>query len=398
MAVVLVALTVAGLVAVRLGLSAIPLYIAAGILLGPGEPVVLHVVTPTEATDLISRLGIALLLFFLGLEFSLERLTQARTFTLVGGAIDLAIAGGGAVLLSILLVGASAEAVILAGLIYVSSSAVITRALFDFRRLADPETDLILGILVFEDVAIALFLGVAAALAAGGGASAGAVLLTAAVALAVVGGFLFTSRYAPRVFDRFAPRLEREQLLLVTLSVAVGSAALAEAAGLSEAIGALLAGILLSGSALRDEIEQELLGLRDFAAGVFFFSFGLSVNLGDTGLVWTWLVAAVPLAVATKLAGGYLAGRITRLSRVRSLTTGASLIPRGEFTIILSQLAAAGVALDAGFRSRIGAFAGVFVVATTVLGVLFMRDSRRIGRAVFAAGERARDASARSRR
>lgn len=394
LALLLVSLTVAGLVAVRLGLSAIPLYIGAGILLGPGEPTFTHVVTPNEGTDLLSTIGVVLLLFFLGLEFSFERLTQARRVTVIGGLIDLGIAGGAAVAVSVALVGWSAEAVLLSGLIYISSSAVITRALFDFRRLADPETDMVLGVLVFEDLAIALFLGIAAALAAGDAASPVDITLTAMLAVAIVAAFLLASRYAPRIIDRVAARLEREQLLLATLAVAAGSAAIAEAAGLSDAIGALLAGILLSGSALREEIERELLGLRDFAAGVFFFSFGLGVDLGDTGTVWTWLVAAVPVAVAAKLAGGYLAGRATGYSPRRSLDAGAALIARGEFTIILSQLAAAGVALDADFRDRIGPFAGIFVVVTTVIGVLFMRESRRIGRRIFPAPPR--DPKARS--
>ena len=350
----------------------------------------LHIVTPNDATDLISRLGIVLLLFFLGLEFSLERLTQARKFTVVGGAIDLGIAGGGALILAIVLLGFTAEAIILAGLVYVSSSAVITRAMFDFRRLADPETDLVLGVLVFEDIAIALFLAVAAALAIGSDVTALGIAGTVAIALAVVGAFLVASRYTPRIFDRIAPRLEREQLLLLTLTIAVGSAAVCEAAGLSEAIGALLAGVLLSGSRLRDDIEGELLGLRDFAAGIFFFSFGLSVDLGDTGQVWTWLVAAIPVAVATKLLGGYVAGRATGLTPRRSFNTGTSLVARGEFTIILSQLAAAGVALDAGFRDKIGPFAGVFVVATTIIGVLLMKETRRLGRVIFTTGTRAR--------
>jgi CPA2 family monovalent cation:H+ antiporter-2 len=387
---------VAGLAGVRLGFSAIPLYIGAGIILGPGEPVVLHVVTPTEGLELLSDLGIVLLLFFLGLEFSLERLTQARRSTVVGGAIDLAIAGGGALTLSLILLGPGAEAVILAGLIYVSSSAVITRALFDFRRLADPETDLVLGVLVFEDLAIALFLGVAAALATGGDASPAGIAVTATIALLVVGAFLAASKHAPRIFDRYAPRLEREQLLLLTLTIAIGSAAIAESVGLSEAIGALLAGVLLSGSQLRDQIEQELLGLRDFAAGIFFFSFGLGVDLGAIDTVWTWLLAAIPVGVAIKLIGGYVAGQATGLSRARSFNTGTSLIARGEFTIILSQLAAAGVALDASFRERIEPFAGVFVVATTVIGVLFMKESRRIGRAIFA-GARGTQRQTRSR-
>lgn len=207
----LVALTVAGLLALRLRLSVIPLYIAAGILLGPGPPTFTHVISPTEGTELLSRIGIVLL-FFLGLEFSLERLTQARRATLLGGLIDLAIAGGAAVAVAVIVLGPSAEAVILAGLIYISSSAIITRALFELRRLANPETDLVLGVLVFEDLAIALFLGVAAALAAGTSASPLDISLTALIAVGVVASFLLASRYAPRFVDRWAPRLEREQL------------------------------------------------------------------------------------------------------------------------------------------------------------------------------------------
>jgi len=387
----------AGLLAGRLGLSAIPVYIGAGILLGPGEPSFAHVVDPSEGTELLSRLGVVFLLFFLGLEFSLERLTQARRLTLVGGAVDLVVSGGAAIALAVALVGPSSEALLLAGLVYVSSSAIITRALFDFRRLADPETDLVLGVLVFEDLAIALFLGIAAALAAGEATSPAAVASSAALALGMVVAFLVASRYAPAVLDRVAPRLEREQLLLATLGVAVGSAAVAEIAGLSEAIGALLAGVLISGSRIRDEIEQELLGLRDFAAGIFFFSFGLQVDLGGADEVWRWLALALPAAVAAKLVAGYLGGRAVGLSQRRSLNAGAALIARGEFSIILSQLAVGGAALDAAFREKIGPFAGVFVVATTVVGVLFMRESRRAGRILFPGRRRVTDGEPRSR-
>lgn len=342
-----------------------------------------HIVDPSEGTELLSELGIVLLLFFLGLEFSIGRLTQARRFTIVGGLVDLAIAGGGAVILAIALVGPSAEAVLLAGLIYISSSAVITRALFDFRRLADPETDLVLGTLVFEDLAIALFLGVAAALAAGDAASPLAIGGTALLAVAFVAAFLLASRVAPRFIDRYAERLTREQLLLFTLALAIGVAALAEMVRLSEAIGALLAGILISESEIRDDIEQQLIGLRDFAAGIFFFSFGLGVDLGNAGEVWTWLLIGIPVAVVTKLVGGFVAGRVVGLSKRRSLNAGTALVARGEFTIILSQLAVGGAALDATFREDVGFFAGIFVVATTVTGVLFMRESRRVGRILF---------------
>jgi CPA2 family monovalent cation:H+ antiporter-2 len=213
--------------------------------------------------------------------------------------------------------------------------------------------------------------------------------LTGGIALAFVIAFLVASRYAHHAVDVITPRLDREQLLLLTLAIALGAAALAEHAGLSEAIGALLAGILLSGSEARDQIEQQLLGLRDFAASIFFFAFGLQVDLGRFGSVAWWLALAVPVAVLGKLGAGFLAGRSTGFSNRRSINVGSALIARGEFTIILAQLAAAGAALDEGFRERVGPFAGIFVLATAVIGVLMMRESRALGRALFPTPRRA---------
>ncbi len=375
-------LVAASVLAGRLGLSAIPIFIVAGILLGPSGlgPTLIE---PSEGIDLLARLGVVLLLFFLGLEFSLDRLTAARRMVVMGGLIDLAVNGGLGLLVGIALLGPGPEAVLLAGLIYISSSGIVTRALFDLRRLGDDETDLVLGVLVFEDLAIALFLGVAAALATGESVGGLEITATAAIALAFVVAFLLVGRWAHHAIDRVSPRLDREQLLLGALAMALGGAALADAAGLSEAVGALLAGVLLSGSEVRDQIEQQLLGLRDFAAAIFFFAFGLEVDLRDGGDVTEWLLLAVPVAVAGKLVGGYLAGRSTGFTSRESVNVGAALVARGEFTIILANLAAGGVALDAAFRDRVEPFAGLFVLATAVIGVVFMRESRRIGRLAF---------------
>ena len=373
----------ASVLAARLGLSAIPILIVAGILLGP-SPGFPTIIEPSQGIDLLAELGIVLLLFFLGLEFSLDRILAAKRMVLVGGVIDLIVNAGLGLVVGVALLGFGPEAILLAGLIYVTSSGIVTRALFDLRRLADDETDLVLGVLVFEDLAIALFLGIAAGLAAGESVGGGEVAATAGLALAFVVACLLVGRWAHHAIDRIAPRLNREQLLLAALAVAIGGGALGEAAGLSEAVGALLAGILLSGSEIRDQIEQQLLGLRDFAAAIFFFAFGIEVDLGETSQkTAVWLLVAVPIAVGGKLVGGYLAGRTTAFTRRQSVNVGSALIARGEFTIILANLAAGGVALDMAFREQVGVFAGLFVLATAVIGVVFMRESRRIGRFVF---------------
>lgn len=394
LALVLVGVAIASIAAEKLRFSAIPLFIIAGIVLGPSQPF-LALVEPGEPLFLLGEIGVILLLFYLGLEFSLERLTQARRLVLTGGVIDLVVNGGLALLLGILLLGPSAEAVIFAGLVYISSSGIITQALFDLRRLADDETDLVLGILVFEDLAIALFLGVASGLAVGKQVSGGGITLRAAIVVLFVGAFLVASHYLPRFIDKVSPMLERERLVLAALALVVGSAALAEWVGLSAAVGALLAGILLSETEARDRIERHLFGLRDFAAAIFFFGFGLQIQLGDIGEVWVWLLLAVAVAVVGKLVGGWIAGRATGFSRRQSLTVGSSLVARGEFTLILAQLAALGVALDPGFRGRVVSFAGLLVLVTALLGVLLMRESRTVGRALF--GGRRRNAPTTSR-
>ena len=387
LAVILVAVAVMSLLSERLRISAIPLFMVAGVILGPFEPFP-TVIKLDEPLYLLGEIGVILLLFYLGLEFSLDRILQARKLVLTGGVVDLLINGGLGLALGFLLLGPGPEAVLLAGLIYVSSSGVITQALFDFRRLADDETDLVLGTLVFEDLAIALFLGIASGLAVGTAVGGIDLTIRALIVILFVAAFLIASHFLPRYIDRISPRIERERLVLVSLALVVGSAALAEWAGLSAPVGALLAGILLSETEARDRIERHLFGLRDFAAAIFFFTFGLQIDLGSLGSVWSWLLIALGVAVFGKLATGWIAGRMTGFTKRQSFTVGTSLIARGEFTLILAQLAALGTALSPEFREKVVSFAGLLVLVTAALGVILMRESRTMGRALFGSKRR----------
>jgi len=387
LAVILVAVAVMSLLSERLRISAIPLFMVAGIILGPFEPFP-AVIELGDPLALLAELGVILLLFYLGLEFSLERLLQARKLVLTGGMVDLVINAGLGLLLGWFLLGPGPEMVLLAGIIYISSSGVITQALFDFKRLGDDETDLVLGTLVFEDLAIALFLGLASGLAVGTAVDGASLTLRGVIVVVFVGAFLVASHFLPRYIDRISPLIERERLVLVALAVVIGSAALAEWAGLSAPVGALLAGVLLSETEARDRIERHLFGLRDFTAAIFFFTFGLQIDLGALGSVWDWVLLGVAVAVGGKLAAGWIAGRMTGFTRRQSFTVGTSLIARGEFTLILAQLAALGTALSLDFREKIVSFAGLLVLVTAAIGVILMRESRTLGRAIFGSTRR----------
>ena len=373
---VLVAL---GLAARRLGLSAIPAYLLAGLLLGPNEPEQLAIISPSEVTDFVAELGIVFLLFFLGLEFSLSRLTRTGRHIGLGGTVDLVTNLGLGLLVGVAAFGPSYAALILAAAFYVSSSAVAVKGLIDFRRLGDDETDLVLAILVFEDLVVAFMLGFAAV--GGGGPSETLVLVAKALGFVTVG--LAASRWLARPFDRLLDRLPLEFFLLVVFGFLVGSAAVADELGLSEAIGALMAGIVLSETSVRDQIEERFFSFRDIFAALFFFVFGLSIDLGAIGDVG-WIVAlAVVLTLAGKLGTGWIAGKVGGFTSRQSFNVGAALVAHGEFTVILAQLASTNPLLDPGQRIDLVAFAGLYVLATATIGVVLMKESKRLGRALF---------------
>src|SRR5215510_1741313 len=268
-------LCILGLGARRFGISAIPAYLLAGLLLGPNEPKVLTLIQPSEVTHFLAELGIVFLLFFLGLEFSMSRISRTGRHVGLGGLIDLVCNFGVGLLVGYAAFGFTYAALILAMCVYVSSSAIAVKGLIDFRRLGDDETDLVLAVLVFEDLIVAFMLGFAAA--GGGGPSETLILLSKALAFITAG--LAASRWLTKPIDRLLDRLPLEFFLLAVFGFLIGLAAVADELGLSEAIGALMAGIVLSETSVRHQIEERFFSFRDIFAALFFFTFGLSVDL-----------------------------------------------------------------------------------------------------------------------
>ena len=363
----------------RVGLSAIPAYLLAGLLLGPNEPKVLALIRPSEVTDFVAEIGIVFLLFFLGLEFTLGRLARSHRHVLVGGVIDLIVNGAIGLVVGVAAFGLSFGALILAAAIYVSSSAITVKGLIDFRRLADDETDLVLAILVAEDIVIALVLG----FASGGGGELANTLGIVAKAIGFIAAALAVSKWLRRPIDFLLDQLPREVFLLAVFSFVVGSAALSSELGLSDAIGALMAGVVLSETGAREEIEERFFSFRDVFAALFFFVFGLSIDVSAVGRIGWLLALAVTLTVASKVGGGFLAGMAGGYTRRQSFNAGVALVAHGEFTIILAQVAAANPQIARATQDRLVAFSGLYVLATATLGLILMKESKSLGRWLF---------------
>ncbi len=368
-----------GLAASRSGLSAIPAYLLAGIILGPNEPSFIQLVRPSDVTAFVAEIGLIFLLFFLGLEFSVSRLARSGRHIFLGGAADLVVNFGLGLVVGVAAFGVSFAAIVVAACIFVSSSAIAVKALIDFRRLADDETDLVLAILLFEDVVIAAVLGFVAT----GGGTVGTTAGVTAKALLFVGASIAVSRFLGQAIGRLLLRLELEFFLLAVFGFLIGMSAIAKGLDMSEAVGALMAGVVLSESGVREEIEQRFFAIRDVFAALFFFTFALTIDVAKVGEVgWIVLVALV-LTVAGKVGTGLFTGRLGGFTARQGLNAGSALVVHGEFTIIVAQLAAGNAALSFGEQDDIAAFAGIYVLVTATVGVVLMKESKKLGRALL---------------
>jgi monovalent cation:H+ antiporter-2, CPA2 family len=370
-----------GLVASRFGLSAIPAYLLAGLLLGPNDPKQLALIEPSEVTEFVAALGIVFLLFFLGLEFTLDRVTRSQRHAVLGGAIDFAVNASLGLLVGVAAFGFDFAALILAAAIYVSSSAISVKGLIDFRRLADDETDLVLAILVAEDLVLAFVLG----FASGGGGEVNETLTIVAKAVGFVAVGLAASKWLSRVIDRVLDWLPREFFLLALFGFVVGMSAIAQELGLSEAIGALMAGVVLSETSVRGEIEERFFSFRDVFAALFFFVFGLSIDVAAIDEVGWILAGAIVVTLVGKIGGTLWAGRVGGFTRRQSFNAGVALVAHGEFTVILAELATENPSIPAAQQSQLVAFAGLYVLITATLGVVLMKESKVLGRRLFPA-------------
>jgi CPA2 family monovalent cation:H+ antiporter-2 len=370
-----------GLVASRFGLSAIPAYLLAGLLLGPNDPKQLALIEPSEVTEFVAELGIVFLLFVLGLEFTLDRVTRSQRHAVLGGAIDFVVNAGLGLLVGVAAFGFDFAALILAAAIYVSSSAISVKGLIDFRRLADDETDLVLAILVAEDLVLAFVLG----FASGGGGEVNETLTIVAKAVGFVTVALAASKWLSRVIDRILDWLPREFFLLALFGFVVGMSAIAQELGLSEAIGALMAGVVLSETSVRGEIEERFFSFRDVFAALFFFVFGLSIDVAAIDEVGWILAGAVVVTLVGKIGGTLWAGRVGGFTRRQSFNASVALVAHGEFTVILAELATENPAIPDAQKSQLVAFAGLYVLITATLGVVLMKESKVLGRRLFPA-------------
>ncbi|MQS37082.1 cation:proton antiporter [Streptomyces katsurahamanus] len=358
---IILALGLIGRFAGRVGLSPIPLYLLVGLAFGTGG--LLPLSASEDFVAVGAEIGVILLLLLLGLEYSASELVDSLKTQYPSGAVDFVLNALPGAAAALLLGWGPVAAVALAGVTWISSSGVIAKVLTDLGRLGNRETPVVLGILVMEDLAMAVYLPLLTALLAGVGLAGGSITLL--IALGAVGIVLYLALRHGRLISRAVSSDNPEMLLLVVLGLTLLVAGIAQELQVSAAVGAFLVGIALSGE-VAEGARKLLTPLRDLFAAVFFVFFGLST---DPTAIPPVLLPALLLAivtVVTKVLTGWYAARRAGIGPRGRLRAGGALVARGEFSIVIAGLAV-------GTEPKIGPIATAYVLILVVLGPLAAR-------------------------
>lgn len=322
----------------RLKLPTVAGLLASGALMGPFG---LGLVRSIHAIEVLSEVGVVLLLFSIGLEFSLARLRDIFRQVALGGLLQVGLTTAAATGVAILLGQPVGRGIFYGFVIALSSTAIVLRALTERRELDAPHGRFIVGTLIFQDLCVVpmvLIVPMLGAQAPGGGAAAGIGLAIGKAALLVVGTVTLARFVVPRIFSWVDASRSREVFLLAILGLCIGTAWLTSLAGLSLALGAFLGGMIVADTEYSHRAMGDILPLRDAFVSLFFVSLGM---LFDARVVMAQPVLVGVLLVAFLLGKGILATLAAAAMRFPARVAwlaGVGLAQFGEFGFVLAKL------------------------------------------------------------
>ncbi|TLM71710.1 cation:proton antiporter [Pseudarthrobacter sp. NamB4] len=360
----------------RIGMSPIPLYLLGGLAFGAGGIIKLEGMH--EFAHLSGEIGVILLLLMLGLEYTAAELFTGLRRSWQAGVLDLVLNFLPGAALAYLLGWGGVGAMVLGGVTYISSSGIAAKVITDLGRIGNRETPVVLSILVFEDLAMAVYLPVLTTILAGVSFLGG--LTTVGIALAVVSLVLMVALRHGHQVSKAVHSENSEVFLLNLLGAALLVAGLASAMQVSAAVGAFMLGIAISGATAHNA-TRILEPLRDLFAAIFFVAFGLNTDPSSIPPVLGWALVLAVITAATKMATGIWAAKRVGIARPGRFRAGATLIARGEFSIVIAGLAVASGAIP----GELAALATAYVLLLAVTGPLAARYAEPLAKAVLPA-------------
>jgi glutathione-regulated potassium-efflux system ancillary protein KefC len=365
-------------VAARLGLGSVLGYLIAGVAIGPSG---LAVIGDVASTQNLAELGVVLMLFVIGLELEPRRLMAMRATVFGGGALQLAISG--VVLgLALLALGLPWQAALVAGLaLALSSTAIATQAMSERKELDTPTGRASFGILLFQDIAAIPLIALVPILGHAETAGTNPLWMRVGIAVSAVAGVVVIGRHLTRPLLRLIARSEiRELFTAFSLLLVIGVAELMSLAGLSMAMGAFIAGVLLASSEFRHALESDIEPFKGLLLGLFFISVGMTIDFG--------LLASRPGMVALLLAGFvtlkflslWAVARLLDICRERFLF--ASLLAQGgEFAFVVFGVARESRLFSAEWEALLTVVVALSMASTPLMLLVYDRFTVRGARA-----------------
>lgn len=343
----------------KLNIPSVLIFIILGLALVP-------ILAKNETIHLLAEIGIVLMFFVLGLEFPVAKILRISKTIWAAGILDVVLNFGGAFGLALIFKLDLLSAAIIGGIVYASSSSITAKLLEDNKRLANAETEFMLALLIFEDLVSPILISFLAAMSSDQSLSGGLVLLILLKVVALTLGAIVIGHYGfSKLKDFIDNYIESDFLTFLTVGIAFLYSGLAIYIGLSEILGAFLAGVMLSETGNAPELEHLLLPIRDLVLPFFFLWFGTTISFGAGVPMLSLLIGLIIWSIVGKILVGVWGGKAFGLSRRPSYRAGFSLIQRGEFSVIIASIA----------LPQWMAFSSIYIIASAFIGVIFFQKA-----------------------
>ena len=355
----------------RFGLPTVVGFLLTGVLIGPYG---FRLVTDVHTVETLAQIGVVLLLFTIGLEFSISKLLNIRREGIVGGGFQVGLTVLVVIAIALVFGQSLPVALFLGFIISLSSTAIVLKLLSDKGEVNSPQGNFSVGVLIFQDLAVVLMVMVLQSIGLNGGATAfeiGKKLGVSFVAFAViVAGVVWLM---PRLFDQVVKLRNREVFILTIVLVCLGTAWLTSLFGLSLALGAFIAGLAISESEYSNQIVAEVIPFRDTFSSLFFISIGMLLDLSYFAAQVHWVVLLVIAIVAVKALIVVVVGQILKYPFRLSVIVGLNLAQIGEFSFILMNMGQDYKMLNEGLYQ---ALLAASIISMALTPFIYQRSSR----------------------
>ncbi len=318
----------------RLNIPSIVGFLIAGLILGPHG---LELIRNVKDVELLAEIGVILLMFTIGLEFSLSRLLMSRSMVFGGGLLQVSITIAVVAILSYTLLRQDSNVAIFNGfLVSLSSTAIVMKLLFDRAEINTAHGRMSVGMLIFQDLCVIPFMLLIPILAGNGGSviDVAFIMLKASV---VIGAVIFAARWVvPHILHQVVSSRSRELFLITIIFLCISTALLTSQFGLSLALGAFLAGIIISESEYASQAISDILPFKESFSGLFFISVGMLMNVDFFRANLATVVSIVCVILILKSATGILSASFFKQPFRVSIQTGVYLFQIGEFSFVLA--------------------------------------------------------------